>query len=254
MRYFDTHAHISGTIEEAEELLKRAHTEGVSSLMEVCVDEPTLELGILLKERKEPPRIFLSAATCPHDVAKEGNSFFPVVEKNRHLLDAIGETGLDYYYSYSPQEVQKEYFVKYLRLAMEVDLPVIIHCREAFPDLFSLYDFERGGKPRQDIMHCFTGTIDEAKSALDRGFFISFSGIITFPKAPAVREALEYVPLDRLLIETDSPYLAPVPHRGKKNEPSFLPLVAKVAAQIKGCSEEELTEALFKNGELAFAR
>jgi TatD DNase family protein len=254
MRFFDTHAHISGEKEEVDRLLAAALEAQVAAIMDVCVDEPSLDLGLLLKKGKTPPRILLAAATTPHDVAKQGSAFFPIVEKkiSENALDAIGETGLDYYYSYSPKEVQKEFFLSYLRLGLRAKLPLIIHCREAFSDLFDLYDFETKGTLRQDILHCFTGSAEEAKCALDRGFFISFSGIVTFPKAQSLRKVIEYIPLDRMLIETDSPYLAPHPHRGKKNEPCFVPLVAETCAQIKKCSQEEVGEATYKNAELAF--
>ena len=187
--------------------------------------------------------MFNAAATTPHDVEKEGELFFPMVEKcaTEGKLVAIGETGLDYHYHHSPIETQRRFMIRYFELAVKTHLPVIFHCRDAFDDLFALADQHYSKRPA--VLHCFTGTLEEAKACLDRGWFISMSGIVTFKKSQLLREVAAYVPLDRLFIETDTPYLAPQSKRGKTNEPSYIDEVAQVIAQTKGISLDQLAEA-----------
>ncbi len=251
--FVDSHAHLSS--EELSPLIEgirqRATDVQIEAIINICTDLKTLERGIELKGGT--PGIFLSAATTPHDVEKEGESFFPMVEKaieNKHLV-AIGETGLDYYYAYSPKELQKKYLFKYFELAKKTHLPLIFHCREAFTDLFLFAEAEYKQGPA--LVHCFTGTIDEAKKALDLGWFISFSGIITFKKSDLLREVVKYVPLDRMLIETDAPYLAPQSKRGSINEPSFIIETAKAVALIKQTSLEEVAFATKNNAHAFFS-
>ncbi len=249
--FIDSHAHLSSEelFYSIEEICQRAENVQIEAIVNICTDAKTLERGIELKKRN--PRIFLAAATTPHDVEKEGESFFPLVEKaieNKHLI-AIGETGLDYYYEHSPKDLQKKYLFKYFELAKKTHLPLIFHCREAFADLFLFAEAEYKESPA--LVHCFTGTLDEARRALDQGWFISFSGIITFKKSDLLREVVKYVPLDRMLIETDSPYLAPQSKRGSVNEPSFIIETAKAVALIKQTSLEEVSLAT-KNNALAF--
>lgn len=158
---------------------------------------------------------------------------------------ALGETGLDYYYEHSPKELQKKFLIQYFHLAIQTGLPVIFHCRDAFSDLFMLGDAEYKGKPA--LVHCFTGTVEEAKAALDRGWSISFSGIITFKKSEALREVVKYVPLSKMLIETDAPYLAPQSKRGSLNESSFLSETAQMIAELKQVSLETVAKATSEN-------
>lgn len=168
----------------------------------------------------------------------------------KNELSAIGETGLDYHYTYSPKDVQKHFFEKYLDLAKRYKKGVVIHCRDAFDDLFAMIDALAEGVPI--LLHCFTGTADEAKRALDRGYKISFSGILTFAKSIELHETCKLIPLTQMLIETDSPYLAPVPYRGGKNEPSFVVEVAKKIADLKGVSLEEVAKATSLNAHTFF--
>jgi TatD DNase family protein len=194
-----------------------------------------------------------AAATTPHDVEKEGETFFPMVEEKARQgkLIAIGETGLDYHYEYSPAAKQREYVVKYFGLAIETSLPIIFHCRAAFNDLFELADLHYQG--RKAVLHCFTGTLEEAKGCLERGWYVSMSGIVTFKKSAQLREVAAFVPLDRLLIETDTPYLAPESKRGKRNEPSYIDETAKIIAELKGISIEELAAATTQNASQFFS-
>ena len=194
--------------------------------------------------------ICLDFARCRHNsprCAKEGDLHFPFFSKaaKEKKIQAIGETGLDYHYHPSSKESQKKLLVQYFQLALSSDLPVIIHCREAFEDLFALAKSEY--KSPRALLHCFTGTLLEAKEALDLGWMISFSGIVSFAKNPSLHEVAAYVPLERMLIETDAPYLAPTPHRGKRNEPSFLPEVAKALARLRNDSLEKIADATKAN-------
>jgi TatD DNase family protein len=249
--FIDSHAHLT-LHEELEDELKRASQVQVQAIIDICTDEKTLMQGLKLQETVTSPKIHLAASTTPHDVAKDGEHFFPIVERYamEKKLVAIGETGLDYYYEHSPKELQKIYLEKYLKLAKQCNLPVVIHCRDAFEDFFSIYD--EVGKGVQGVLHCFTGTLEEAKEGLERGFYISFSGIVTFPKSVELKEVAKFVPMKRLLVETDSPYLAPNPYRGKKNEPAYIIETAKVVAELKGSTVEELGATTSDNAKQLF--
>lgn len=241
----DSHAHLTceDVLPHADEVIDRALKVGVESIVCICTDEASLLTGLELQKRRN--EISLTAATTPHDVEKEGESFFPLVEKAASSLVAIGETGLDYYYEHSPKKLQQHYLSRYFELATRVDLPVVYHCRDAFEDLFAIADEQYRGKPA--VLHCFTGTKEEAKGCLDRGWLISLSGIVTYKKSEALREVAAYVPLDQLLIETDTPYLAPQSRRGKPNEPSYLPETAAKIAEVKGIDVSELARATLNN-------
>jgi TatD DNase family protein len=249
----DTHAHLTSEqiFPEIQEILTRAKKQKVDKIVNICTDQPSLEKGLALAEKET--WIFNTAATTPHDVEQEGESFFPFVEaaaKEKKLV-AIGETGLDYYYEHSNRLLQKEFLVRYFHLASRYHLPLVIHCREAFFDLFELADQEYKHQPA--VLHCFTGSIEEAKQVADRGWYLSCSGIITFKKSDALREAVKIVPLDQLLIETDTPYLAPQSKRGKMNEPSFIEETAAMLAQIKGVSVERVAETTSANAHKFFS-
>jgi TatD DNase family protein len=164
---------------------------------------------------------------------------------------AIGEIGLDYHYDYSPRDVQRSVFIEHLRIAEEAGKPIVIHTREAWSDTTAiLRDHWRGG----GIMHCFTGDPDQAREALDLGFHLSFGGVITFPKADTVRESARITPDDRLLVETDCPYLAPVPHRGKRNEPAFMVETVRRLAEVRGTTPEAIATLTTANFDRLFSR
>jgi TatD DNase family protein len=252
--YIDSHAHLTSEKidEEAlEGMLQRAQEQQVTKIVNICTDPRSLERGLELS--KKEPWIFNTAATTPHDVAGEGELFFPLVtlqarEKN---LVAIGETGLDYHYAHSGREIQKEFLTRYLHLALETNLPIVIHCRNAFNDLFEIAD--RDYRSERLLLHCFTGSLEEAKKGLDRGWSLSMSGIATFKKSAELREIITYLPLDRILVETDTPYLAPESRRGQTNEPSFLPETVALIAQLKGIALSEAASATQINAEQFFS-
>lgn len=243
----DTHAHLTSAelIEDVEGVIERAKAAGLKKIVNICTDVVTLERGIALAEKHN--WIFNAAATTPHDVEKEGESFFPYVEdavRNKKLV-AIGETGLDYHYTHSPKELQRKFLVRYLNLASVAELPVIFHCRDAFEDLFAITADNYPGKPA--LLHCFTGTIDEALKGVERGWLISFSGIITFKKSQALRDVARAVPLSHIAIETDAPYLAPQTRRGSVNEPAFITETIQTLADVKGISAEEVMRITAEN-------
>jgi len=228
---------------ELDKTMDLAKQAGVDKIINICTDAASLEAG--LAAAKKHKGLFNTAATTPHDVEEEGESFLPIVEKSVEGLVAIGETGLDYFYEHSPKKLQQLYLEKYFALALQVDLPIIFHCREAFDDLFAVADGMFDGKPA--VLHCFTGTKDEAKRCLDRGWMISFSGIITFKKSAEIREVVSYVPMEHIFIETDSPYLAPQCKRGKPNEPAYVVEVAEKVAEIKELPLEEIEKVTSEN-------
>lgn len=252
--YIDSHAHLGddALFSHHKEILERAFSAGIDSIVNICTNTKTLKRGVELQKSLQP-KIILAAATTPHDVEKEGESFFSEVAEAafQKKLSAIGETGLDYYYEHSPRELQKKFLIQYFHLSIQTNLPLIFHCREAFEDLFLLADAEY--KHSSGLLHCFTGTLEEAKQVLDRGWNLSFSGIITFKKSEALREVVRYVPLDRLCIETDAPFLAPQSKRGVLNEPSFMLETAKVVSELKNISIEEVAQSTAKNARAFFS-
>ena len=249
--YIDSHAHLTSpeVLPFLTQALQRASAAGVSHMLNICTDASSLHKGIALA--KEKPFIRNAGATTPHDVEEEGDSAFPMFEEAaiRGDLCAIGETGLDYYYKNLPKDLQKRLLVRYLHLAQRVHLPVIFHCRDAFADLFSIVDTEYKGPA---ILHCFTGTAEEASMVLERGWYLSLSGIVTFKKSEALRDIAKMTPLAQLLIETDTPYLAPQSHRGKQNEPAYLPETAQCIAAVKEISVAEVANATSENARKLF--
>lgn len=247
----DSHAHLTSpdVLPTLEDVVERAKLAGVEKIVNICTDEESLKKGLLLAKRY--PWIYNTAATTPHDVEKEGASFFPIVKAAVADLVAVGETGLDYFYEHSPKQLQQLYLSRYFELALQVNLPVIFHCRDAFDDLFAMAGEQYRDKPA--VLHCFTGSIDDARGCLDRGWFISFSGIITFKKSEALREVVKFVPLDRLFIETDTPYLAPQSKRGQPNEPAFIIETAQKIAELKETTTDQVQKITARNISQFFA-
>lgn len=253
MPYFDSHAHLSAkeVLSQIDGIMMRAKLSDVTRVLNICTDPQTLRDGLALESKF--PSIRNAGSTTPHDVEKEGEeafAFFEEAAKNGKLV-AIGETGLEYFYKELDRNVQEKFLVRYLHLAQEVNLPVIFHCREAFEDLFSITDLEYK-KNLPAILHCFTGTLAEAEKVLSRGWHLSLSGIVTFKKSEELRLVAKMVPLTQLLIETDTPYLAPQTKRGKANEPSYILETAQVIAEVKGISREELARVTFENASKLF--
>ncbi len=244
----DSHAHLTHEGVDGRALLERAKQASIEHVINICTNPQELEEGIALA--KEYPWISNVASTTPHDVEKDGEKDFEWFASQTEHLVAIGETGLDYYYEHSQKELQQHFLRRYFQLAKKVNLPVVIHCREAFADFFRILDEEYEGK---GVLHCFTGTLEEADEVIKRGWYLSISGIVTFKKSTVLQEVAKKVPLEQLLIETDAPYLAPVPYRGKQNEPAYLVETAKFVADLRGISFEELGKATSANARALFS-
>ena len=254
--FIDSHAHLTSSqvFSEVDQLLARAAENKIEAIVNICTDIETLQRGVELVKRY--PWVYNAAATTPHDVESEGEQVFPIMEQ--HALDgslvAVGETGLDYHYQHSARDIQQHFLRKYLRLALQSKLPVIIHCREAFSDFFKILDEEYivNGKHAPGILHCFTGNYQEAQEVIKRGWYLSLSGIVTFKKSEELREVAKMVPLEQLLIETDTPYLAPQSKRGRINESSYLPEIAAAVASAKGVSLDIIAKATLNNAKTLF--
>jgi TatD DNase family protein len=251
--FIDSHAHIDGPEFDADrdEVIERAHNAGVSVILNVGTGDPhngvfdrAAEFGAKNKS------IYTAIGTHPHDASKYNQAAEDTIRTlltSGERMVAWGEIGLDFHYDNSPRNLQLEAFRKQLSAARQVDLPVIIHTREAEEETITILRDEYVDAPRKGVFHCFTGTSSLAENAVQLGFFISFSGILTFKKAADLRAIAKRVPLDRLLIETDCPYLAPIPYRGKRNEPAYVVEVAKCLAELHQVSVEEISRATTSN-------
>lgn len=243
----DSHCHLNFPEfkEDLDQVVTRAREYGIGHMLTVNTRlSESLDIQAIA-ERYE--NIFCSVGVHPHD-SKDYNQPDLVTQLKKHAqhpkVVALGETGLDFFYNNSDREPQIDCFNMHLASGINLDLPVIIHTRDADEDTLSCLDQYSGVK---GVFHCFSGSSDFAKQGLDRGLYISFSGIITFKTAAELRETVKFVPLDKMLVETDSPFLAPIPNRGKRNEPAFTSFVAKMVAELKGVSEQEVAEATTEN-------
>lgn len=250
---FDTHVHVNAEQfnEDLEEVIERAQDAGVKNMVVVGFDRPTITRAMELVETYD----FMFAAIGWHpvdaiDMMEEDLQWIEELSAHPKVV-AIGEMGLDYHWDKSPKEIQKEVFRKQIRLAKKVGLPIIIHNREATADIVSILK-EEDASEVGGIMHCFSGSAETALECIDMNFYISLGGPVTFKNAKKPKEVAAVVPLDRLLIETDCPYLAPHPFRGKRNEPSYVKLVAEQIAEIKQLSLEEVSEATTNNAKKLF--
>jgi len=246
----DSHAHLEMEQfdSDREQMIARAREAGVESIVAIGsgTGPGSLDCGIQLAEKYE--LIYATIGIHPHEAKLATDADFQELGQlaRKPKVIAWGEIGLDYFYDHSPRDVQKQVFLKQLERAGAARLPVVIHCRpsdrsdNAWEDCLSSLEEHWRASSLGGILHCFTGAWSYAKRALDLGFMISFAGNITFPKAQPIRDAAKQVPLDRMLIETDSPFLAPVPHRGKRNEPAFVKEVARQLGELRGISTEEV--------------
>lgn len=250
---FDTHAHLDASQydEDRDQMITRAKEAGVELIVNIGFDRQTIPTTIALAEKYD----WIYAAVGWHPVEsihmEEGDLEWIESLCSHPKVVAIGEIGLDYHWDTSPKDVQQQVFREQIRLAKKVNKPIIIHNRDAHEDVVRILK-EEGAAEVGGIMHCFSGSWETAKLCLDMNFYISFGGPVTFKNARVPKEVLKRVPLDRLLIETDCPYLAPHPYRGKRNESAFVSLVAESAAQIKEISVEELAMITMQNGKKCF--
>ena len=238
--------------ESLDGVLDRAKQAGVGRF--VCVGTGADSSRQAIELACQSPTVWATVGLHPHD-AKEGVESVTSIltslgDSERSRVVGVGECGLDYYYEHSPRDLQKLAFEAQIDIAKELDLALVIHTRDAWDDTFEI--LESHGMPKRTVLHCFTGGPQEAKKLLDLGAWISFSGIVTFKNAGSVREAVALCPLDRLLVETDSPFLTPVPHRGKTNEPAWVSLVGKAVAEVKNMEASEVESATWTNTQEVF--
>lgn len=245
---FDTHVHLNARqfMEDREEVIQRAFDTGVNYMVVVGFDHETIPLAIEIAE--EYDSIYAAIGWHPVDAIDMTDEDLKWIEElsSHPKVVALGEMGLDYHWDKSPKKVQKEVFRKQINLAKKVNMPIIIHNREATEDIIELLK-EENAKEVGGIMHCYNDSAKYVQDCLDMNFYISFGGTVTFKNAPLPQEAVLEVPDDRLLIETDAPFLAPHPNRGKRNEPAYVKLVAEKIADLKGVSYEEISNLTTQN-------
>jgi TatD DNase family protein len=268
VRLVDSHVHLDDRKfdPDREAVIERALAAGVERMMAIGTGSGPPDLETAIHQAERYPFIVATIGVHPHDASKATPETF---ERLRELaahpkVAAIGEIGLDYHYDFSPREVQRAVFQQQLEIAAEAGKPIVIHSREAWADTMAMLasrplpdgrGSDAGSEPRpsgsgwRGIIHCFTGDAQQAREALDLGFHLAFGGVLTFPSADAVREAARITPEDRLLVETDCPYLAPLPHRGKRNEPAFVMEVARRLAEVRGSTLDEIAGQTTRNFE-----
>jgi TatD DNase family protein len=251
----DSHAHIQGKeyAGEVDAVIARAREAGVETIIAVggAGDISSNSDAVTLARRFE--NIYATVGMHPHDAKDVGADELTALRAlaAQPKVVAIGETGLDYYYNHSPHDVQRRVFVQFIQMGRDMDLPIVVHERDAAGEASELLRSEGGGNLR-GVIHCFTGDYDAARAYLDLGFYLSFTGIITFKNAEALRDVVRRVPLDRMFVETDSPFLTPVPHRGKRNEPAYVRFVAETVAKIRDIGMEEVSRVTTENVKLLF--
>jgi TatD DNase family protein len=259
--YIDSHCHLDGPRfdSDREQVIARAREAGVTNMLAIGTGDGPGTLECAIKTAEQHDFIYATVGIHPHEAQLAKDSDFAQLEQlaQNPKVVAWGEIGLDYYYDHSPRDIQQRVFIHQMELARSAKLPIIIHCRpsdnsgntgdNAWEDCLSLIDQHWKPTGLGGILHCFTSTWPHAKRALDMGFLISFAGNVTFPKAQQIRDSATHVPLNRMLIETDSPFLAPVPHRGKRNEPAYVIEVARQVAILKALTPEEIGDQTSEN-------
>jgi TatD DNase family protein len=254
--WIDTHCHVydERTPGGSDASIANAHTAGIDKIIVIGTDATTTTQALAIAARHE--NVWATVGLHPHDAKLGVDTIVPFVDRldtaalAARKIVAIGECGLDYYYDHSERDVQREAFARQIALAKQHDLSLVIHTRNAWPDTFDVLDTE--GMPDRVVFHCFTGDEAEAREAVKRGAWLSFSGIVTFNKADDIRRAAKFCPADKMLTETDAPWLAPVPHRGKENEPALVRLVGECLAQVRGESAEDIARTTVRNAHEAF--
>lgn len=244
--WVDNHCHIPPGA-DGDAWVESAHDAGVSAMVTVGVTHERSVEAIAVAARH--PRVFATVGVHPHDAVDGIDGIEALLHADKVV--GVGEAGLDYHYDHSPRDVQKTVFAQHIALANSHDLPLIIHTRDAWEDTFDILDAE--GVPDRTVFHCFTGGPDQAKAGIDRGIVISVSGIVTFKNAADLQEAVRQTPLDMLMVETDSPYLAPVPHRGKKNVPANVVHVGAAVATLKNTPVNDVALATSRTAKAFYA-
>lgn len=251
MNLIDSHAHIDAPQfdDDREAMLQRCRDAGVQTLLAIGTGPGPQKLDAALPYAEQHDWIYTTVGIHPHDAKEVTQTHLDeLVRLARHpKVIAWGEIGLDYFYDHSPRETQAEIFRVQMELAHAAKLPIIIHCRDAWDDCLDQIERHWKSTALAGILHCFTGSIQHAKRGLDMGFLVSFAGNSTYPKAQSIRDVAAQLPLDRILIETDAPYLAPQPFRGKRNEPAYVAEVAKTLANVRNLAPEDIAATTASN-------
>tara|TARA_Y100000590_G_C15549406_1_gene950300 strand:+ start:283 stop:1056 length:774 start_codon:yes stop_codon:yes gene_type:complete len=246
----DSHCHLdySHLYDQLDDVVKRAELNSVKYLLTICTTLNSFEkIKLIINKYKN---IFGTFGIHPHETEKFTNvdkKFILDIKKNNNKVIGIGETGLDYYYNYSDKKIQKKSFIEHINAANELNIPIIVHSRNAESDTYDILKNIAKNNNIKILMHCFTGSKEFSKKMLDLNSYISISGIVTFKKSLDLVDTAASIPLDRLLVETDSPYLAPLPHRGKNNEPSYIIHTVEKLSQIKNVSKEQIMTSTTNN-------
>lgn len=250
---FDTHAHYDDERFELDrsDVIERAHRSGVSYIINAASDIKSCEEGIAFARKYE--YMYAAVGVHPHEVGKLDENTLDRIGQlaKEEKVVAIGEIGLDYYYDTAPREIQKHWFAQQINLARELQLPIIVHDRDAHQDSMNILKDNKANEVG-GVFHCYSGSVEMAKELIDYNFYISVGGALTFKNAKKLVEVVRWVPMERLLIETDCPYLTPEPHRGKRNDSSYVRFVAEKMAQIKELSFEEVAEITLENAKKLF--
>ena len=250
---FDTHAHYNDERfdKDIDEVLSSMHENGIDLIVNAC--SYTSEIPRIIELCEKYPFMYGCVGVHPHGAQDMTDADFDILKKysSHPKIKAIGEIGLDYFYDYSPREIQKEIFARQLDLARELSMPVVIHDRDAHQDTM---DILRAHKVSEcgGVFHCYAGSVEMAREVLDWGMYIAFGGSMTFKKSVRPKEVARYVPLDRIVVETDAPYLTPEPQRGRRNDSRYMHIVVEMIAQIKGLSYDEVAKATYENGKKLF--
>ncbi|GAC1409560.1 MAG: hypothetical protein NVSMB57_02350 [Actinomycetota bacterium] len=249
MNYFDSHAHLEAIGEDVDVVLARAADAGVTRVITIGDDVPTSEWAVALASSRED--VWATAGQHPHHASAATDEVLARIEAlaAHPRCVGVGEAGLDYFYDHSPRDAQQRAFTAQIAIAERTGKTLLLHTRDAWDDTFALLANYQG----RAVFHCWTGGPDDAVRALAMGAYLSFSGIVTFRNADAIREAALLTPMDRMLIETDAPFLTPLPHRGKRNEPAYVVHTAAFLASLKGVAVEDLARQTADNTVRAFA-
>lgn len=246
MELFDSHVHLDdgAFASDRDAVIERAQQTGVVGMVTVGTDVASSRAAIALAERF--PGVHAAVAVHPHEAATvtpEAMADLRALAAHQHVV-AVGETGLDYAKDHAPREVQRQAFVDHIHLSRELDLPLIIHCRDAHPDVLDILDHEQAGRV---IMHAFSGSADVARACVARGYFISLAGPVTFANARGLAQVAREVPLEQVLVESDAPVLTPEPFRGRRNEPAYVEYIVRRIAECRGQAPEEIAVATAAN-------
>lgn len=249
----DSHAHLDDERfdRDRDELIKSLGKNGISTVINIGADLPSSIKSVKLSEQYD--NIYAAVGVHPHSASEMDEGTIEVLKafSSREKVVAIGEIGLDYYYDNSPRDVQRIWFRRQMKLAKEVNLPIVVHSREANQETIDMIKAESDGK-LTGVIHCYSGSVELMKEYIKLGYYISLGGPVTFKNAKTPKEVAKVVPIDRLLVETDSPYLTPEPHRGKRNEPLYVRHVAAMIAELRGMTIEELARATSENTKRLF--